>query len=61
MALKEISGLTKYDAGAEELVNTLTDIDSLMSDFSRQLADYISDMEFDEETLVNVENRLVQV
>ena len=29
-----------------------------MSDFSRQLADYISDMEFDEETLVNVENRL---
>ena len=58
MALKEISGLTKYDAGAEELVNTLTDIDSLMSDFSRQLADYISDMEFDEETLVNVENRL---
>ena len=58
MALREISSLTKYDAGAEELVNTLTDIDSLMSDFSRQLADYISDMEFDEETLVNVENRL---
>lgn len=57
-ALSQLSQLTRYDEGAGELISTLTDIDQLMSDFNRQLADYISEMEFDEETLRTVEDRL---
>ena len=57
-ALSDLRGLSRYDESSEELISTLTDIDALMSDFNRQLSDYISDMEFDEETLAVTENRL---
>ena len=57
-ALSSISELTRYDENAESLISTLTDIDSLISDFNRQLADYISEMEYDEETLRTAEERL---
>ncbi len=57
-ALRSLQGLTRYDDQSEGLISTLEDIDSLLGDFSRQLAEYISDMEFDEETLRETENRL---
>ncbi len=57
-ALHELQALTRYDEGAEELISTLTDVDSLISDFNRQLEDYISNMELDEETLRETEERL---
>jgi DNA repair protein RecN len=57
-ALRNLQQLSKYDENADSLISTLTDIDSLISDFNRQLADYISDMEFDEESLRNAEERL---
>jgi len=57
-ALRNLQQLSKYDENADSLISTLTDIDSLISDFNRQLADYISDMEFDEESLQNAEERL---
>ena len=57
-ALSDLRGLSRYDESSDELISTLTDIDALMSDFNRQLSDYISDMEFDEETLAVTENRL---
>ncbi len=57
-ALRNLQQLSKYDENADSLISTLTDIDSLISDFNRQLADYISDMEFDEESLRNSEERL---
>ena len=57
-ALSDLRGLSRYDESSEELISTLTDIDALMSDFNRQLSNYISDMEFDEETLAVTENRL---
>lgn len=57
-ALRQLQQLSKYDEGADSLISTLTDIDSLISDFNRQLADYISDMEFDEESLRSAEERL---
>ena len=53
-----IQKLTRYDEGAEELISSLNDIDSLLSDFSRSLSDYISSMDFDEETLRETEQRL---
>lgn len=57
-ALGDMRQLTRYDESAEELLSTLTDIDSLVSDFSRQLSEYISDMEYDEDTLRVTEERL---
>lgn len=57
-ALSQLNSLSKYDDGADELISMLTDIDQLMSDFNRQLSDYVSEMEFDEETLRTVEERL---
>ena len=57
-AVSELSSLSKYDENAGELISMLTDIDQLMGDFNRQLAEYISDMEFDEETLVTATDRL---
>ena len=57
-AVSRLNALSKYDENSEELISMLTDIDQLMSDFNRQLADYISDMEFDEETLRTAEDRL---
>lgn len=57
-ALRNLQQLSKYDENSDSLISTLTDIDSLISDFNRQLADYISDMEFDEESLRNAEERL---
>ncbi len=57
-AAREISGLMKLDPSAEELINTLSDIDGLLSDFSRQLADYASDTQFEPEVLAETENRL---
>lgn len=57
-AQHELSGLLRYDDNAKELVSTLTDIDSLISEFNRSLSDYIADMEYDDETLQVTEERL---
>lgn len=57
-ALHELQALTRYDDGAGELISTLTDVDSLINDFNRMLSDYISNMDLDEETLRETEERL---
>ena len=57
-AARMIQGLSKIDNGCDQLVSTLLDIDALLNDFTRQLAEYTSDMDFDEETLKETENRL---
>lgn len=57
-AARMIQGLSKIDNGCDQLVSTLLDIDALLNDFTHQLAEYTSDMEFDEETLKETENRL---
>lgn len=57
-ALRELKGISVYDEGAEELCGQLSEIDNLLNDFNRSLADYRDSLEFDEETFVQTEERL---
>ena len=42
----------------KEMEEQLTEIDNLLSDFNHELASYLSDEEFDEETFYETEKRL---
>ncbi|MDD6492479.1 MAG: DNA repair protein RecN [Firmicutes bacterium] len=57
-ALRELKNAVSYDETAEELVKQLEDIDNLLSDFNRALADYQENLEFDGEEFVRTEERL---
>ena len=57
-AVRDIQSLTRLDEGAAELTNLLTDIEGLLSDFNRQLSEYMKDSDFSEEELREVESRL---
>lgn len=47
-----------YDEGCTQLYEQLTEIDSLLNDFNREIVSYTSDMEFSAEGLLEVEDRL---
>ena len=57
-ALREIHSVSTYDENLEELAGMLEEIDSLLNDFNRSAADYLSDLEFDQEDFVQTEERL---
>ncbi len=57
-ALKELSSVSEYDAPLAGLFSQLMEIDGLLNDFNRETAEYISDTSFDEQTFLEVENRL---
>ena len=57
-ALRELKSVEEYDSGLSDLVSTLTDVDGLISDFNRELSDYLSGLEFAGEHFAEVENRL---
>ena len=57
-AVRELHSIEGYDDKAAELAMELANIDNLLSDFNRNIAEYLADMEFDDETFVNVEERL---
>ena len=48
----------QYDEAMEGLVSQLSDIESLISDFERELSAYMSGLEFDEEKYSQLEERL---
>lgn len=60
-ALRELSSVSDYDERVLTLAGELTEIDNLLNDFNRELADYITDAEFDEETFAETERRLDEV
>ena len=60
-ALRELSTVSAYDNKLEELEQELLEIDNLLNDFNRELADYVESMEFDDETFYQVEKRLDEV
>ena len=60
-ALRELSSVVEYDSELEQIVEQIGEIDSLLNDFNRELAAYISDGEFDEETFYETEKRLDEV
>jgi len=57
-ALRELSSVSAYDERVKEMEEQLTEIDNLLSDFNHELASYLSDEKFDEETFYETEKRL---
>lgn len=57
-ALRAIRSVTMYDERLEQLEQQLSEVDSLLSDYNRDVADYLDDCEFDEEDFRKVEDRL---
>lgn len=56
--LKEMTGVEEIDATTRSLYAQLGQMDALISDFNRELSEYLTDMTFDEEVYRETENRL---
>lgn len=57
-ALRELKTLRGVDDEIEPLIAQLTDIDNLLNDFNRSMADYQDSLEFDGEEFTALEDRL---
>lgn len=57
-AYRELNSVTGYDEDLNPLAEQLAEIESLLNDFNHDLADYISDLEFDGEAFRETEERL---
>ena len=60
-ALKELSGASAYDEKVRELEQQMEEIDNLLNDFNREIADYIDETDFDDETFYKIEKRLDEI
>lgn len=56
-AIREIRSVSEYDSNLEGIESILTDIEELMSEATRSISDYISDMSFSEEDFARVQSR----
>ena len=52
---------SRYDEKANELYAQLSEVDSLLNDFNRELSDYSSSFDFSEEDFYEVEKRLNEI
>ena len=59
--VRAISKLSDVDEGAEELLNQISEIESLLNDFERSLSDYADDNIFDEADFMQSEARLDKI
>jgi len=57
-AVRDLRSVEGYDKKAKELADELENIDALLSDFNRGIAEYMSDMEFDAQAFADTEERL---
>lgn len=57
-ALRELQSVASYDEDLNPLTEQLTDIDALLNDFNRDMAEYLSSLEFSEEEFYQTEERL---
>lgn len=57
-AVRELRSVESYDDRAQELADELENIEALLSDFNREIAEYMADMEFDGEQFNQMEERL---
>lgn len=60
-ALRELTSVAEYDNELAQIAEQIGEIDSLLNDFNRELAAYISNGEFDEETFFETEKRLDEI
>lgn len=57
-ALKELRSVVMYDEELQEYEKQLLEIDSLLNDYNRGMADYLSNLEFDAEVYDTLEKRI---
>ena len=57
-AVRELHSIEEYDENAKGLALELEHIDGLLNDFNRNIAEYLSDMEFDSEFFAQTQERL---
>lgn len=57
-ALRELQDVQNLDKGLSELTGQLSQIDSLLNDFNRELSDYLSSLEFSDADFAETEERL---
>ena len=60
-ALRELNVVEKYDEKLHNFAQELSEIDNLLNDFNRELADYMAGAEFDTETFQNTGQRLDEI
>ncbi len=57
-ALQRIMAVSAYDEHLSNLNNQLAEVESLLTDFNRELSDYLEELTFDEKEFSQVEERL---
>ncbi|MBE5882810.1 MAG: DNA repair protein RecN [Lachnospiraceae bacterium] len=57
-AVRLLRSITMYDSRLEQLEEQLSEVESLLADYNHDVAEYMSDCEFDEEDFKVVEDRL---
>ncbi len=57
-AVRELSSVSSYDEQIAGLLDQLSDIDNLLSDFRHELSSYIAELEFNPEDFQETEDRL---
>lgn len=57
-AVRDLRSVEGYDEKAKALADELENIDALLNDFNRGIAEYMTDMEFDAQTFADTEERL---
>lgn len=60
-AIRALSEASGYDDRAAQLYDQLVEVDSLLNDFNRELADYSKTCEFSDEEFYETENRLNEI
>ncbi len=60
-AISDLRHIEGIDSKAAEFLSMLNDADSILCDFSRELSSYMGDTSFDEETFIQIENRLNEI
>ena len=60
-AVQRLHQVVVYDEALSPMLDSLSDIDSLLSDFNRDLSQYMSEAEFDEELFAQIDGRLNEI
>ena len=60
-AVRELHQVAEYDEKIEGMLSQLNDVDGLLSDFNRELSQYMSDAEFDGQQFASIEMRLNEI
>lgn len=60
-AIQHMISITDHDPDASNLADQLATVDALLNDFNRDLSEYIDRCEYDEESFVEIEDRLNRI